>query len=219
LNAKSPALAERVRDGEMTLPEAIKLAGDTTQAPIDGAENFVGRTTGRNEIETPLPLCQFLHDLIAPIHKVKTILDPCAGGGNLTKPWNKRKVISFEIKNGTNFFECSKKISCDLVLCNPPFSKSEDDKRPIHMIATFLEQILDITEAGTPIALICPATFRLDNAVRAKRLRWLRDSCPPITSIISLPKNVFDAKVHGEILIFNLPDINPHYFLSEECLQ
>jgi len=79
----SPEIAERVRGGEITIPAAIKLAQETTQTAATGADNHIGRTTGRNEIETPLPLCQFLHDLIKPVLNVKTILDPCAGNGIL----------------------------------------------------------------------------------------------------------------------------------------
>ena len=49
---------------------------------------------------------------------------------------------------------------------------------------------------------------------------WLRDCGAEITSIISLPLDIFpDVEFHAEILIFNVSGIQPHYFLPEEALQ
>ncbi len=58
--------------------------------------------------------------------------------------------------------------------------------------------------------------FRLNQRKISKRWKWLRDNCPPITSIISLPLDIFDnVQFHSEILIFNVPKLKPHYFLPD----
>jgi ParB-like chromosome segregation protein Spo0J len=43
---------------------------------------------------------------------------------------------------------------------------------------------------------------------------------PPITSIVTLPHDVFQSvKVHSEILLFNMPKLKPHYFLPDKYLR
>ena len=70
--------------------------------------------------ETPPGLARFLCETISPVYEIKTILDPCAGQGALTRPWRGRRVVAFEIHEGKDFFQCPGPIDCDLVLCNPP---------------------------------------------------------------------------------------------------
>jgi hypothetical protein len=35
--------------------------------------------------------------------RIRSILDPCAGSGALTKPWRGIKVIQYEIAHGKDF--------------------------------------------------------------------------------------------------------------------
>ena len=172
-----------------------------------------------NTIATPPGICRFLHDLIAPHYKVKTILDPSAGAGALTKPWRNRKVIAYEILRRRDFFTCPNRIDCDLVLCNPPFNNSNGESKFLPQV--FLERIVKVVPSKTPIVLFTPMAMRLDQTTRSARWRWLRDHCPPISSITSLPHDAFgsDVKVHSEILLFNLPKLKPHYFLPEKYLR
>jgi len=61
--------------------------------------------------------------------------------------------------------------------------------------------------------------FLLNQRRKSKRWRWLRDCGAEITSIVSLPLDIFpDVEFHNEILIYNVSGINPHYFLPEELL-
>ena len=56
--------------------------------------------------ETPPSLCQWIFERLADagIHP-KTILDPCAGNGNLTRPFRPRsQVIEYEINQDRDFF-------------------------------------------------------------------------------------------------------------------
>ena len=96
--------------------------------------DMVGRPA---DIETPPGLCRFLHDLIAPLHEVRTILDPCAGRDNLTTPWERAEVVSYEIKRGRDFLATTGRIDCDLVLCNPPFS-GDNGGGKVNLVPVFL---------------------------------------------------------------------------------
>ena len=168
--------------------------------------------------ETPPGLARFLFETINPVYEVKTILDPCAGLGAMTKPWRGWRVISFEIEAGKDFFECPKRIECDLVLCNPPFSQDGEGSTGYQP-----ERVLEADRRGgprhTPIVLITPMGMRLHQEKKSKRWRWLRDEAPPITSIISLPRDAFPAvDYHVEILLFDMPKLKPHYFLPDRYL-
>jgi len=217
ISVTAPELIDLLRSGELRVPEAIRIANlDKTSAAAQ-ALNFIKRTSGRNEIETPPPVCQFIHRLIAPNHRIRTILDPCAGNGNLTEPWTKCKVIDFEIRKGKDFFKHNRRIDCDLVLCNPPFSTPENEGKKTNQVTLFLKKILELTKPGTPIVLIATVMFRLDAGAASDRLQWMRDQCPEISSIISLPRDTFaDTHVHCEVLMFNFPNLKPHYFLDDE---
>ena len=68
--------------------------------------------------------------------------------------------------------------------------------------------------------MFAPMGFRLNQRRQSKRFRWCRDSGAKITSIVTLPLNIFpDVEFHSEILIFNVGGVLPHYFLPEEALQ
>ena len=172
-----------------------------------------------NTIATPPGLCRFLFDLISPKYKVQTILDPCAGNSALTKPWRNRKVISYEVLRGKDFFRSPAHINCDLTICNPPFNSNDGETRFLPQV--FLERIVKVVPTKTPIVLFSPMSLRLDQTTRSSRWRWLRDHCPPITSIITLPHDAFgrSVKVHSEILIFDASKLQPHYFLPDKYLR
>ena len=232
---KAPELLDQIRDG-LSVSEAVKLAalpkrerqralraGANGEASKQGSSKFVfngGSATNprQNTIATPPGICRFLRDLISPCYKIKTILDPSAGDGALTKPWKGVKVISYEILKGKDFFECPDKIATDLVLCNPPFNNMNGETRFLPHV--FLERILQVVSSRTPIVLFTPMAMRLDQTSKSSRWLWLRDHAPPITSIITLPHDAFGTvKVHSEILIFNAPKLKPHYFLPDKYLR
>jgi hypothetical protein len=77
-----------------------------------------------------------------------------------------------------------------------------------------MDKILELVDKDTPIILITPMGFRLNQRINSKRWRKMRDDYPPITSIISLPLDIFeDTLFHCEILCFNCYRLLPHYFL------
>lgn len=232
IQVTAPELVEHIRSGEITVPEAKQIAQmqpDQQKAALrqirqgnlsDGKGKSFPFGTPRkakpNVIHTPPGVCQFLFDLISPVYDVKTILDPSAGDAALTRPWKKRKVISFEVIEGRDFMECPEWIECDLVTCNPPFNNAVGSEYLPHV---FLKRIVQVVPAKTPIAFFAPLTLRIDQGSKSARWRWLRDCCPPITSVVSLPYDLFaGVKVHAEILLFNMPKLRPHYFLPDEYL-
>jgi hypothetical protein len=120
----------------------------------------------------------------------------------LTRPWRGARVVSYEIKRGRDFFAGPDHIACDLVLCNPPFS-GDNGGGKVNLVPVFLRPILEVVPPGTPIARFAPITFRLGQQTTSSRWRWVRDECPPITSIVSLPRDVFPVvDYHCEILLF-----------------
>ena len=236
VKSKAPELVDKIRSGEFNVADAADLA----KLPISKRRQAVRRIENGQQVNgsngsyvfqagdvrnlrpanttTPPGVCRFLHDIISPKYNVETILDPCAGRGNLTRPWRGCKVIAFEATKKRDFFACPDHIDCDLVLCNPPWSGGgKTAKSPI---ALFLERILEVVPMRTPIALIAHWSFRMDQDRVSSRWRWLRDECPPITSIITLPHDIWsDAKVHSEILVFNMRKLKPHYFLPDDYLR
>lgn len=236
IREKAPELIERLRSGGITMAEASGIArlpaAKRKQAikridngePVNGANgSYVFQAGDVSNIRpantaTPPGVCRFLHDIISAKYKVTTILDPCAGRGALTRPWKGCKVIAFEAAKGKDFFGGPDRIDCDLVLCNPPWSGGgKSAKSPIAM---FLERILQVVPPKTPIALIAHWSFRMDQDTGSSRWRWLRDECPAITGIVTLPHDIWaDAKVHSEILLFSLPKLKPHYFLEDSYLE
>jgi hypothetical protein len=235
IQREAPELVESIRSGRIRVPQATELAklpdAKRKQAirriengePLNGSNGSYVFQAGDvanirpSNTATPPGVCRFLHDIISAKHRVKTILDPCAGKGNLTRPWKGCKVIAFEASKGKDFFSGPDQIDCDLALCNPPWSGGgKSAKSPI---ALFLERILQVVPPKTPIVLIAHWSFRMDQDRGSTRWRWLRDECPPINGIITLPHDIWsDAKVHSEIILFNLPKLRPHYFLPDEYL-
>ena len=87
----------------------------------------------------------------------------------------------------------------------------------------WLAKIIELFGKDVPIVLFAPIGFRLNLTAQSKRwVKLTNGTYPAITSIISLPKNVFPNVVfHSEILIFNVQGLEPHYFyqkfLKKEC--
>ena len=64
--------------------------------------------------------------------------------------------------------------------------------------------------------LFVSAGFRLNLTLKSKRHgKFKNEEYPPISSIITLPKNIFAGVIfHSEILIFNIPGLQAHYFFK-----
>lgn len=115
----------------------------------------------------------------------------------------------------------------DLVIQNPPFNNTPEIKEFLKSIkkgkALLPELFLDKTWElfGNDIPCICfsPMGILLNQRTFSRRWKKMRDTYPDITSIISLPLNIFPGvEFHNQILIFNIPGLKSHYFLPEKYL-
>ena len=78
-----------------------------------------------------------------------------------------------------------------------------------------MDKVLELVDHNIPILMITPMGFRLNQRVNSKRWKKIRDEYPPITTIISLPLDIFvDTLFHCEIIGFNTDKLKLHYFLN-----
>lgn len=178
-------------------------------APLTVKRNDYRKNPKRQDIPTPLWLCQELAELFP---EARTVLDPACGDGRLLAPFAKRgcNTVGYDVKRGEDFLAMTGVITADLVVCNPPFNLGVG-----RMLGSegFLRKILALC-GNVPIALFCPMGFRLNQRMTSTRWRWLRDECPArITGIMSLPLDVFaGVEFHSEIVFFNAPNVPAHSF-------
>ena len=188
-------------------------------------------------IFTPPEVSDFLYDILHPhIGKRGVVVDPCVGRGSLLKPWKRNgyKALGIDIERqgfpGTivrNYLEIQPgeiDVKASLVIMNPPFNIDSKTKayirahyggRPL-LPEVWFSKAVELFGRDTPIVMFTPYGFRLNQTEQSKRWRkFVDDEYPAITSIISLPKNVFDDILfHSEVLEFNLTGLNAHYFLN-----
>lgn len=195
----------------------------------------------RNEkkatVYTPDYVSEFLYEILhSHIKKSRgVIVDPCVGKGSLLKPWKKKgyAVIGVDIENQgfphtivKNYLEVRRgeiKENPSLVIMNPPFNidaktkayiKTHYGGRPL-LPEVWFAKAIELFGAEIPIVMFTPYGFRLNQSEHSKRwVKFVNGEYPPITSIVSLPKDVYDDVLfHSEILIFNVPMQRGHYFV------
>jgi hypothetical protein len=181
---------------------------------------------------TPPGVSDFLHRTISLVLHPQRILDPSIGRGALTAPWSARNnayIIGIDVdpasKDFADEFLCTKfeDVSVwnlpipDLVLCNPPVNDAP--KRGLYP-EIFLQKMVELFGTKIPIVLFVPIYFRLGQRINSERRRWLLDKQMDITSIISLPMDIFpNVKFHSEILLFNIPGLKAHYLLDMDACR
>ncbi len=194
-------------------------------------------------IYTPKEVSQFIFNLLE--HKIENlgiILDPCCGQGSLLKPWKKMyHLLGYDVRDTygidleesseTNlvtdfltltkpefeldcFNNCQVKKKIILILCNPPFNGYGNKLGS----EVWLDKIIELFGSKIPLVLFTPMGFRLNSKKQGKRWsKFIQGNYPPISSIISLPHDIFPAvEFHSEILIFNIKGLQPHYFYHEK---
>jgi hypothetical protein len=234
IQKQAPELLDQIRNGKVKIPEATALAKEPpskrgrmlrdmengSRKPVYGFRGAKGcvEDPRSNKVKTPAGVSQFLHDIISACCAPRVILDPCSGAGSLTKPWRRAKVIGFELDEGKDFLKHQGRIDCDLVLCTPPFNEVGTSRRFLPEV--FLRKILEVAGPKARIVLFAPMGMRLNQAKKSLRWKWMRDECPAITSIVSLPLNAYSGVMfHSEILLFNMPKLQPHYFLPDRYVR
>jgi len=187
-------------------------------------------------VYTPPYVSDFLFSILHKhIPRKGLVFDPCVGEGALLKPWKKDgyRTAGVDIEDQgfpktmvKNYLEVTKgEIEKPaLIIMNPPFNiddktkeyiKENYGRRPL-LPEVWLQKALELFGKNVPIAMFTPYGFRLNQTDESKRWkRFIDGEYPEITSIVSLPKDVFEGILfHSEVLIFNLPKLNGHYFVQ-----
>lgn len=206
-------------------------------APLNVNRNNYRKNPKSSTIFTPIGVSKFLFDLLnkkicprgSEIENTY-IFDPAIGSGRLTNPWHeggfqvsgvditkhKGAEYSFFIKDKFENIEAGIFTQPDLVLVNPPFNAGCGRKLQPQV---FLEHIFELFGETVPVVLFSPFGLLLNQRKTSTRWHWLRDCEARITSIVSLPLDIFPGvEFHNLIVIFNIPGLEPHYFLPEEYL-
>lgn len=171
-----------------------------------------------NTTPTPIELVEYITKLVEPLNP-KKVLDPACGSGILTSKLINVEVVQYDIIIDKDFFCATslKEDDIDCVIINPPFNRDGIGQGRKLLPEAFLDKILEVCDKNTPIILITPMGFRLNCSKVSKRRKKLIEDYPPISSIVSLPLDVFEGvKFHTEILCFNCPWLKPHYTYGEE---
>ena len=196
-----------------------------------------------SSIQTPPQVSLFIFELLKDkVDKKGIIFDPCCGIRNLLEPWEKNGYPTYGIDIDQNVpadkhwdflkdesqgfkliqiwgYSYQRSIIKDssgvypnslcLILCNPPFN-SYGNKLGSEV---WLDKIIELFGKEVPIILFAPVGFRVNLTLESKRWGKFKSDYPPVSSIITLPKNIFEGVIfHSEILIFNIKDLEPHYF-------
>lgn len=187
---------------------------------------------------TPPYVSDFLFSILhGHIKPGGLIVDPCVGEGSLLKPWQAAgwNTVGIDIEHQgfpktivKNYLEVKKGEIAKpaLVIMNPPFNIDAKTKeyikrhyggRPL-LPEVWFQKALELFGTKVPIAMFTPYGFRLNQTDESKRWRRFIDGeYPDITSIVSLPKDVFEGILfHSEVLIFNLPKLRGHYFVRRD---
>jgi len=161
--------------------------------------NYSSPKPSLQDTETPPSLCQWIYKRLAEAGvSPKRILDPCAGRGNLTRPFRpSSRIIEYEINEGRDFFK-AKKTACDLVLCNPRWSEAE----------RWLRHVVKVVGKTTPLVFICPMLFFSGYKDAPVRKFLQSPEAPQLDHATPLPKDAFVGVYElGAILWFNLPSV------------
>ena len=185
-------------------------------------------------IYTPQSTSDFLFSILKEHVKSGLILDPCVGKGSLLKPFieNGYEVLGIDIEKQGFDGRCIYKNYLEvqpgeietpsLVIMNPPFNIDHKTKsfikehyggRPL-LPEIWLLKAIELFGKNIPIVMFTPYGFRLNLTEKSRRWNnFINGEYPEITSIISLPKNLFENILfHSEVIVFNIPGMKGHYF-------
>jgi type I restriction enzyme M protein len=211
-------------------------------APLTTARNKYFDNKKESSIFTPETICNFLADILTTfVHQQNywgknVILDPAIGTGNLIKPFmemkrlrNPLRFVGYDIepmrlasiqthcRDFLNSFIKNEIKDIALIICNPPFNNKGYGRKLLPEL--FTDKVFELYGEHTPLVMFSPMGFRLNQRVKSKRWRKFRGRNAQITSIVSLPLDIFpNVEFHSEILIWNIPHLKPHYFLPEKYI-
>ena len=202
IHAESPTLIPKIAAGSLTVANAVASLRPKS-SPV------LGKTV------TPPSVCYWIWQTLAETgYAPSVILDPAAGSGNLTAPFQaanpKARIIEYEIDRGKDFLKRHKKIKCDLVICNPPFDKATE----------FFRHISRLVGTTTPIVLIAPVTSVIGFQEKTWHALLRSPDFPRLTSITPLPQATFVGVCTSAVILwFNLPGIEAPIIPSDYLVR
>ena len=202
VHAVSPSLVSKIVEGTLSVANAL--------ASLKPENSLVLSKT-----QTPPSVCYWIWQTLTETdYAPSVILDPAAGSGNLTAPFRAAnpnvKVIDFEIDRGKNFLTRTKKIACDLVVCNPPFDQA----------TKIFRRVSTLVGTTTPMVFIAPVTSVIGFQEKTWHALLRSPKFPKLTSITPLPQATFvGVCTPAVILWFNLPGIEAPIIPSDYLVR
>ena len=213
-------------------------------SPLTTKRNNYHKKTKNSTVKTPLALARQLFRIVANHSAVVKsngiIFDPCIGRGALVEQFmghDAFNVLGMDIRDTSstvrchcfkhgNFLEAKGfTFKPDYVLMNPPFNRDGKNKAWLKrnklgnalLPELFVDHVFKLWGPRTKVVMIAPMGFRLNQHQSSTRWQKYRDSKARITSIMSLPRDVFEGvDFHCEVLFWNMSGLNPHYWYGED---
>jgi len=242
-------------------------------SPLTTDRNKYHQNRKNNCVETPPGICNFIYEIVKDCIKFtgSTVLDTSVGTGNLLQPFCnhplKPTLAGFDITNHNiiydhlffhkNFLQEKLKNQISLVVQNPPFNNSIETQNYLKSIGQgnallpelFTKKVFDLYGQETPMVLITPMGFRLNQRRHSDRFKSFRDEYnrAKITGVISLPLDIFsnpnydkekgplagikekgevivesnqpNIEVQAEIIFWNIPCKKFHYWVPDKYID
>jgi hypothetical protein len=205
--------------------------------PISLKKNDYNKNKKNNCINTPIWLSKFIYKIIPEKYKNGIILDIACGDGQLSFMFetiigidilkydkkesylNQEDYIQMDYLNEgfpkDSIFEKTYKKNIKLIVCNPPFNDETGIYKKKLIPELFFKKIISDFGPDFPFVLFVPMGFRLNQKLKSKRYKMIRNSGAEINSILSLPIDTFDKVLfHCEVLFFNMEGMKAHYFIE-----
>lgn len=232
--------------------------------PIGTSRNRYFDNTKNHTIFTPPPLCNWLKEILEPeLSKIEFIFDPAVGSGNLLHPFKGKTLLGCDIEdfqpNINQFWQDDFLTwrgnfpTMDLVIMNPPYNHTKETRkkwgRSSLLPELFAAKCFELWGKDLKLIMFTPMGFRLNTRCSTRkqgdRYRNIRDKFGSITSIVTLPLDVFPnpdfdpekdevrrnpkKKIYAsnikrketqqEIIFFNMPKLEPHYLLPDKVIN
>jgi len=191
--------------------------------------NIKNKKEKESTIFTPDELSYYIYKIIREQYYPEIIFDPCIGvSGGMTKYFKKEgfKIIGADIdenskevcdifyhKSIKDIKEYSKEFKPELVVMNPPFNGN--GRKDLLFPHLFLKNIFEEFGYDMKVVMITGDNFLNNNRKKSKRLKWISDNNINITSIMTLPLDIFDGVLFNcQVLFFNMPKLKPYYIFD-----
>ena len=177
---------------------------------------------------TPKKLSKYIHNIVNKEYESKIVYDPCIGvSGGMTNIFreNGSFIYGSDIDKKSEevcdifFHQDIKELDLpdfkpDLIVMNPPFNGNGRGKNLLfpHL---FLKTIFDKFGEDQKVIMITGDNFLNNNSINSKRLEYISNGKFDITSIMTLPLDIFEnIRFNTQVLFFNMPKLKPYYIFD-----